>query len=60
MADEEVLFDDVYELCEIIGKWVRSPRWNRVKIHCIDIAPLRYKFSLTITSVADILNKFVY
>lgn len=22
MADEEVLFDDVYELCEIIGKWV--------------------------------------
>jgi hypothetical protein len=20
MADEEVLFDDVYELCEIIGK----------------------------------------
>lgn len=24
MADEEVLFDDVYELCEIIGKWVSS------------------------------------
>lgn len=24
MADEEVLFDDVYELCEIIGKWVES------------------------------------
>jgi hypothetical protein len=22
MADDEVLFDDVYELCEIIGKWV--------------------------------------
>lgn len=22
MADEEVLFDDVYELCEVIGKWV--------------------------------------
>lgn len=22
MADEEVLFDEVYELYEIIGKWV--------------------------------------
>ena len=22
MADDEVLFDDVYELCEMIGKWV--------------------------------------
>lgn len=25
MADDEVLFDDVYELCEIIGKWVITP-----------------------------------
>lgn len=27
MADEEVLFDDVYELCEIIGKWVSGPNY---------------------------------
>lgn len=23
MADDEVLFDEVYELCEVIGKWVQ-------------------------------------
>lgn len=22
MADEEILFDDVYELCEVIGRYV--------------------------------------
>jgi hypothetical protein len=28
MADEEVLFDDVYELCEIIGKWVHKAHFS--------------------------------
>lgn len=36
MADEEVLFDDVYELCEIIGKWVSNgegcSQWDDVLI----------------------------
>lgn len=35
MADEEVLFDEVYELCEVIGKWVHyTQRFeNCVKIY---------------------------
>lgn len=47
MADEEVLFDDVYELCEIIGKWVHKAHFS----YFFDVYyPLHSRWILNISS----------
>jgi len=42
MADEEVLFDDVYELLETIGKWVYLCCYSICSFECIDCCWIRY------------------
>lgn len=62
MADEEVLFDDVYELCEIIGKWVYSgillQSWNNIKFTTHKLLHREWEKKIFRASKADVQNKW--
>jgi len=55
MADDDVLFEDVYELCEVIGKWVIESNQSINHLILIGSGVRRFPPDLFVSCVVDIL-----